>query len=156
MLSGQVTMQHTYFYNSIPFQVCIRDSKTMKTPQDSRLMLTKSICEDGCKHEHTIKEACHIGVLFDDSGDKSRHRLSSKSSMPFCSRSLSDTLTSSQMHTGIQLQAAPMHGFIFSNKDALKSFLDTDWAGNIKTRRNTSDYSFMMNGWYICWCSKKQ
>ena len=111
MLSGQLTMQHTYFYNSIPFQVCIRDRKPMKTPQDPRLMLTKSICEDGCKHEHTIKEACYIGVLFDDSGDKSRHRLSSKSSMPFRSRSLSDTLTNAYWDTTSSGADARFHIF---------------------------------------------
>ena len=43
-----------------------------------------------------------------------------------------------------------------SDDDSLQVYSNTDWAGDIESRRSKSDYAFMMDNSCISWRSKKQ
>ena len=51
-----------------------------------------------------------------------------------------------------------MHGIEFqvTSHDVLLGFSDADWAGDMISRRSTSDYAFIMSGGCVSWKSKKQ
>ena len=38
----------------------------------------------------------------------------------------------------------------------LRGYSDADWAGNLDERKSTSNYTFLLSGGAITWCSKKQ
>jgi hypothetical protein len=50
------------------------------------------------------------------------------------------------------------YGLVFTagNQDALLGFSDSDWAGDVVTRRSTSGYVFQLGKSTISWCSKRQ
>jgi hypothetical protein len=67
-----------------------------------------------------------------------------------------------QHWTGIKrilryLKGTLNHGLCFSGDDVdLVGYSDSDWAGDIDTRRSTSGYVFQIGGATINWCSKRQ
>ena len=56
------------------------------------------------------------------------------------------------------LQGTRNYGLVFvgGEQDALLGYSDSDWAGDIITRRSTSGYVFQLGQSTISWCSKKQ
>ena len=50
------------------------------------------------------------------------------------------------------------YGLVFTagNQDTLLGFSDSDWAGDVVTRRSTSGYVFQLGKSTISWCSKRQ
>jgi len=47
-------------------------------------------------------------------------------------------------------------GVIYGGNEALKGYVDADWAGDIDGRRSTTGFIFMLNGGPISWASKRQ
>ena len=56
------------------------------------------------------------------------------------------------------LQGTRSYGLVFTgeSRDALLGFSDSDWAGDIVTRRSVSGYVFQLGQSTISWCSKRQ
>ena len=56
------------------------------------------------------------------------------------------------------LQGTRNHGLVFTagDQDMLLGFSDSDWAGDIVTRRSTSGYVFKLGQSTISWSSKRQ
>ena len=56
------------------------------------------------------------------------------------------------------LQGTQNYGLVFvgGDKDVLLGYSDSDWAGDIVTRRSTSGYVFQLGQSTISWCSKRQ
>ena len=56
------------------------------------------------------------------------------------------------------LQGTRNYGLVFvgGDKDVLLGYSDSDWAGDIVTRRSTSGYVFQLGQSTISWCSKRQ
>ena len=52
-------MRQTKFLCEILTKFNMENSKVVRTPQDPRLKLTKSMCEGGCKHNEYM-----VGVLY--------------------------------------------------------------------------------------------
>ncbi|CEG35351.1 retrovirus-related gag-pol polyprotein [Plasmopara halstedii] len=52
--TGSVSMRQTKFANDILKKFSMENSNSVKTPQDPGLILTKAMCEGGCKHEETM------------------------------------------------------------------------------------------------------
>lgn len=49
-------------------------------------------------------------------------------------------------------------GIIYGGQEELlvEEYSDSDWAGDKKSRKSTSDFIFILNGGPVSWCSKKQ
>ncbi|XP_074287754.1 secreted RxLR effector protein 161-like [Silene latifolia] len=50
------------------------------------------------------------------------------------------------------------HGILYTNSSTLKlvGYTDSDWAGDLDTRKSTSSYVFYLGDGVISWSSKKQ
>ena len=53
-ISGNVSVRQTKFAKDILVKYGMENSNPVKTPQEPGLKLTRSMCEEGCKHEDTM------------------------------------------------------------------------------------------------------
>lgn len=56
------------------------------------------------------------------------------------------------------IKESKQRGITYGGQEKLlvKGYLDSDWAGNVESRKSISRFIFMLNGGPVSWCSKKQ
>lgn len=133
----------------------------VRSPQDPRLKLAKAMCEGDCTHEETMANVpsrnavgCLMYLMVSTRPDLA-------AAVGVLSQFASDpcqTHWQALKRVFRYINGTRTHGieFLMSDDDSLQVYSNTDWAGDIESRRSTSDYAFMMDNSCISWRSKKQ
>ena len=149
--TAMVSMRQTKFAKDILSKFNMEKSNPVKTPQDPGLKLTKSMCEGGCKHDETMAHVLYRNAVGCLMYLMVGTRPDLAAAVGVLSQIESDTCPThwqALKRVFRYIQGTKTHGIEFHAhcKEGLVGCSDADWSGDIKSRRSTSGYAFMMNG----------
>ena len=119
------------------------------------------MCEGGCKHDETMKSVPYrstIGALMYLMVGSGLVIAASVGTLSHFAADPCPTHWQDLKRVFRYLQATLPHGICFlgTGDGELVGYSDVDWAGDIRSRRSTRAYVFVLNGGCISWRCKNQ
>jgi hypothetical protein len=150
-----LTISQPDFIQSVLVRFGMENSKQVGTPMDAGSQFSKFTEGDVTFDRQKYQQA--IGCL-------TYAAMSTRPDISAAVNILSQFMScpTEQHWTGIKrilryLKGTVNHGLCFSGDDVeLVGYSDSDWAGDLDTRRSTSGYVFQIGNATINWCSKRQ
>ena len=150
-----LTISQPDFIRSVLIRFGMENSKQVATPMEAGSQFSKfkdgDIAFDRQKYQQAIGCLTYAAISTRPDISAAVNALSQFMSSP-----------SEQHWSGIKrilryLRGTMNHGLCFSGEGCdLIGYSDSDWAGDLDTRRSTSGYVFKIGGATINWCSKRQ
>lgn len=156
--TGVTEMDQRKYLENILKRFSMENSKTMSTPMDANFN-TKFFVNNSGTVDKDIEKLCRqiIGCLMYAAS-------ATRPDLCFCVSMLSryqncanNELLSALKRVLRYVRYSLDYKLVYKCKDiVLEGFCDADWGGDLKDRKSTSGFMFMLSKCLIVWCSKKQ